>query len=468
MSTLVMKFGGSTVGTASVLTQMLSIVLHESKQWDNMIIVVSALDGVTDALIEAAHLAKLSNNRGYRRIAATLRTRHMSLVEKLPLTDEERNALQADIDRLLFDMLNIYQEIANSVDDSISAEQLDSVIGVGEKIASRIIATLLRQKNLRGVAIDTNEIIITDDVFGNANPDQEATQQRVDRVLIPMLDRKIIPVLTGYIGSTPDGRVTTLGRGGSDYTASTLAVCTQADAVWMWTDVDGIMSADPEEVPEARVIDELSYEEMAELAYFGARVLHPRMVAPLRENNIPIMIKNVFKPQQAGTKVYSSPKTMHRIKAVTSIQGVGLATNRSGSLTHISKIADEVLFATTGIRADVMIASQSSTHSFLCFVIPTNAGPDMTNIVITTLQQRLNEEKITPAWDIMPVAIVTSIGSEINGSPQFIGRIMEKLGNTRILALAQGPSWCSLSLVVEPHDVEDSLHQIHTLTVNNG
>lgn len=468
MSTLVMKFGGSTVGTASVLTQMLSIVLHESKQWDNMIVVVSALDGVTDALIEAAHLAKLNNNRGYRRIAATLRTRHMALVDNLPLSEEERNTLQADIDRLLFDMLNIYQDIASSVDDAINAEQLDSVIGIGEKISSRIIATLLRQKDLRGVAIDTNEIIITDDIFGNANPDQGATQQRVDRVLLPMLDRKIIPVLTGYIGSTPDGRITTLGRGGSDYTASTLAVCTNADEVWMWTDVDGIMSADPDEVPDASVIAELSYEEMAELAYFGARVLHPRMVAPLKDNNIPIKIKNVFKPQQAGTKVHSSPKSKRRIKAVTSIQGIGLATNRSGSLRQITKHADEVLFTTTGVRADVMIASQSSTHSFLCFVIPTNAGPDMTNIVLSALQQRLEEENIAPDWELMPVAIVTSIGSEINGSPVYIARIMEKLGEMRLLALAQGPSWCSLSLVIEPHNVENALHQIHTLTANSG
>src|SRR5690606_14081691 len=154
MAILVMKFGGASVGTTTALTQVLSIVMQEYERWDHLLLVVSALDGVTDALIEAAQLAKLSNRRGYRRIVATLRTRHLALVEQLPLGTNERQALQADIDRLLFDMLDVCQELASYPSEEPVQAAFDEIIGVGERIAARIVATLLRQNKLRGVAID--------------------------------------------------------------------------------------------------------------------------------------------------------------------------------------------------------------------------------------------------------------------------------------------------------------------------
>lgn len=467
MSTLIMKFGGSTVGTTSALTQVLSIVLHESTRFDRLMLVVSALDGVTDALIEAAHLAQLSNSRGYRRIAATVRHRHLALIEKLPLGTDEKNALQADIDRLLFDMLNTYQNIANAMGESIRPDVMDSVLSIGERLATRIVAALLRQNNVRGVAVDTHDLIITDDIFGNASPFFEKTQARIDANLMPMLDRNIVPVLTGFIGGTESGKITTLGRGGSDYSASTFAVCAKADEVWMWTDVDGIMSSDPEIIPEAQVIPELSYEEMAELAYFGARVIHPRMVAPLKEHLIPLRIKNVFKPQKEGTLVHNIPKPLERIKAVTSIQGVALSAARSGSVSEISSIVDDLLFKTIGTRADVMLSSQSSASSLLCFVIPTSAGHDAIINVESHLNERLKKEHVDDEWTVQPVTIITAIGSELNGFTNTTGKILQALHGIRLFTLAQGPTWCSLSLVISPQDSETALKRIHTLTLSS-
>src|SRR5690606_18574799 len=168
MAILVMKFGGASVGTATALTQVLSIVLQEHERWDHLLLVVSALDGVTDALIEASQLALLNNRRGYRRIVATLRTRHLALIDHLPLGVNERNALQADIDRLLFDMLDVCQNMPSNLSDSARPEAIDRVIGTGERLAARIVAALLRQNDLRGVAIDASDILITDAVFGNA------------------------------------------------------------------------------------------------------------------------------------------------------------------------------------------------------------------------------------------------------------------------------------------------------------
>lgn len=467
MDTLIMKFGGNSVGMTTGLTQVLSIVIYEVERWDRLLLVVSALEGVTDALIEAAQLAQLANRRGYRRIVTTLRTRHLALIESLPLGTVERSALQADIDRLLFDMLDLCQNLADHLDEQAKPEAIDAIIGVGERLAARIVAALLRQNNLRGVAIDATDLIITDNVYGNATPNLELTRERITSLLTPMLDRKIIPVITGFIGSTIAGKPTTLGRGGSDYTASVLSVCIDADEVWIWTDVDGMMTADPREVSTAAVIPSLSYDEVAELAYFGARILHARMIGPLRERQIPLRIRNVFKPQAAGTLVNEqSIDATPVIKAVTSIQGLGLTAPHGGPLHNISALVDEALFKVSGTHTQVMISSQSSSHSFVCFVISTSAGHDALHNIQVALEERLPELPESGSWTMFPATVITVIGAHIDDLHRLIAGIITALEGIRILALAQGR--CSLSLVVEPHNSERAIHQIHQLVINTG
>jgi aspartate kinase len=467
MATLIMKFGGTSVGMTTGLTQVLSIVLYEVERWDRLLLVVSALEGVTDALIEAAHLAQLANRRGYRRIVATLRTRHLALIEHLPLGTVERSALQADIDRLLFDMLDICQNLADRAEEKAKPEAIDAIIGVGERLSARIVAALLRQNNLRGVAIDATDLIITDNVYGNAMPNIELSRERITRLLAPMLDRKIIPVITGFIGSTIEGKPTTLGRGGSDYTASVLGVCTDAEAVWIWTDVDGMMTADPREVNTAQVIPALSYDEVAELAYFGARILHARMIGPLRERHIPLRIRNVFKPQGEGTLVKEQPSAAApALKAVTSIQGLGLTAPHGGPLYRLAALVDEALFSVSGTHTEVMIASQSSSHSFVCFVISTSAGPDALHNLQIALEQRSNVWVSNGIWTMFPVSVITLIGTRFDELHSLTARILTTLEGIRILVWSQSRS--SLSLVVEPHISERAIHQIHTLVINSG
>lgn len=469
MAILVMKFGGASVGTATALTQVLSIVLQEHERWDDLLLVVSALDGVTDALIEAAQLAQLSNRRGYRRIVATLRTRHLALVEQLPVGTNERHALQADIDRLLFDMLSTCQDLANRPGDEPIAAAFDEIIGVGERLAARIVATLLRQNHLRGVAIDATDIIITDADFGHAHPNLDLTRHRVSQHLLPMLTRDIIPVVTGFIGATERGQPTTLGRGGSDYTASILAVCANAQEVWMWTDVDGIMTADPQEVSTARNIPELSYDEMAELAYFGARILHARMIGPLRENQIRLRVKNIFKPRDQGTLIYTAPASQRdTIKAVTAIQGISLTADYSGPLMPISSLIDRALYATTGSHTEVMFSSQSSTRTFICFIIPTTIGPEALRATQTALQKCVQEVDLGALWKINPVSVITIVGTHLNQFSRHNLAIIRALEQIPVLAVAEGPSGHNLSLVVAFEDGEEALERIHAAIINNG
>ncbi|MGJ3240891.1 MAG: aspartate kinase [Anaerolineae bacterium] len=467
MTTLVMKFGGSTVGTVAALTQVLSIILHEIKRWDRLIIVASALDGVTDMLLEAAHLAQVANQRGYRRIAATLRTRHLALAEQLPLGVQERTALKADIDHLLFEMLDDCQTVANTPSDVLSPEISDRIIGVGEKLAARIIAALLRNNALRGVAFDGTDVIVTNNIHGNATPLFEPTRQRLIDNLNPMIERQIVPVVTGFIGATEDGKTTTMGRGGSDYTASVLAVCTNADEVWVWSDVDGMMSTDPREIPEATVIDEMTYDEVAELAYFGARILHARMVKPLQERRIPLHIKNVFKPQQAGTIVRDSNQPRpERVIAVTTIPGISLRTQRSGSLAKIMQLIDDALIETTGNEAEVMITSQSATLSFLCFIVPMHVGGiEAVSAIRSNLQRKIEASQEAMPWTVEQVTLVTAIGENLNNRNELKAQIVQQLATVRLIGFTQGPSQCSLSVIVHPDDAETALARLHDLTV---
>jgi aspartate kinase len=467
MKTLVMKFGGSSVGTTSALIQVLSIVLNEREQWDRLVLVVSALDGVTDMLIEAAGLANMGNQRGYRRIVANLRTRHLAMIEELPLGNSERGALQADIDRLLFDMLDIYQGMTHSSDRWAATQKLDASIGVGEKLAARIIAALLRQNDVRSVAIDTTNLIVTDDSHGNAIPNIAMSRTQIATNVLPLLERGIVPVITGFIGATRSGQPTTLGRGGSDLTASILGAGVGAQEIWLWTDVDGLMTADPREVDTAQVIPHLSYEEAAELAYFGARILHTRMLAPIQSEHIPVWIKNVFKPQKPGSNISpGSGRSELTIKAVTSIAGVALTADHSGSLSTISALVDQTLYENTRSHADVMISSQSSTRSFLCVLIPTAAGPDAIHNTHIALEKKLSEQAADGGWRVNTVSIITAISDSFDHRPQLVAQVLNALRNLPILGLAQGPSNCSFSVVVNSHYADEALIRIHELILN--
>ena len=469
MTTLVMKFGGASLGTAMAIEQVLGIVAAESTNWDNLVVVVSALDGVTDALLDAAQLARIANRRGYRRIAANLRTRHLALIEELAFGQSEQKTLQADVDQLLSEMLDHCLLISDNLDAEILPSHSDAVVAIGERLSARIIATLLRQQDVRGAPVDGTEIIITDDVHGNAHPDLDQTTRRVQDVMLPMLQRDIIPVVTGFIGATPQGKTTTLGRGGTDYTASVVSALLDADELWIWSDVDGMMSADPREAPAARSIPRLNYDEAADLAYFGARILHARMVAPLAEKQLPLRIKNIYRPDKTGTLVAARQrKAKPGLKAVTSIHGLALRRRASGSLAGVTRLVGNTLFKTLGMRSEVMIASQSSNSSFLCLVIPTSIGIDGVDRLQSALQGKMAEYPEKMPWEIETVALVTAIGSNLQGAPALLAEVLNGLGDIEVHAVALGASNCSVTIALSLADSRKAVARIHDVIVKSG
>lgn len=469
MSTLVMKFGGAALGTSAGLEQVLRIIADETKNWERLLVVVSALDGVTDMLLDAAQFARIDHPRGYRRIAANLRTRHLALIDQLPLDRPDRRTLQADIDRLLSGLLDDCLAIANNLNEELSPIHSDTVVAVGERLSARIIAALLRQNGIRGVAVDGADVLITDAVHGNANPDFGLTAQRVDAALLPILQRDMIPVVTGYIGATAAGVTTTLGRGGTDFTASVIGATLAADELWIWTDVDGMMTADPRQLPDARVVPDLGYSEAADFAYFGAKILHARMIAPLAEVSLPLRIKNIFQPGQAGTLISADQERgKPKIKAVTSVQGLAMRRPVSGSLAGVTRLVGNTLFKTLGMRSEVLIASQSSNSSFICLVIPTSIGIDGVDRLQRALQAKMAEYPEKMPWKIETVSLVSAIGTNLHRAPQLLSRIFERLEAIEIYGIALGASNCSLSIAMAQEDAGAAVERIHELIVKSG
>jgi aspartate kinase len=247
-----------------------------------------------------------------------------------------------------------------------------------------------------------------------------------------------------------------------------LGVCVKTDEIWIWTDVDGMMSADPHELETAETIRELSYDEVAELAHFGARVLHARMIAPLRENRIPLRIKNFYKPQQTGTIVHETTKrSVHAIKAVTSIPGLVLTARRNNISSPVADMLEKTAFLIDQNQVELMTVHQSSTASLLCLLAPTTAGPDAVHTARSALEEAFREQSGAEHWLVRPVSIVTGIGANLGQNPVVSANILKTLSSVPVIAVSYGASNCSLSIVVDPEDARRALEQIHHFILNS-
>jgi len=287
--------------------------------------------------------------------------------------------------------------------------------------------------------------------------------------LRPLLDNGVVPIVTGFIGASPEGVTTTLGRGGSDYSAAILGQALQAGEVWIWTDVDGVMSADPRLVPDARTIPTLSYREVAELAYYGAKVLHPKTIRPCVENGIPLRIKNTFNPDHPGTVIVSNGTAEQGdIKAVTAVKNQSLVTIEGRGMMGVPGIAARAFGAVAGIRVSVLLITQSSSEQSICFSIPESVTAQVTAALETEFVKELARRDIDRIWAERPVSVITTVGAGMRGTPGIAGRIFTALGNAgvNVLAIAQGSSECSISLVVSGDETAEAELAIHKLIIN--
>jgi len=453
----VLKFGGTSVASPTALESVSRIVagIHGDR-----IVVVSATAGTTDALHAAARAAEAGDGDDAVRMLEGLAKAHANLVADL-MHVGGANILQ-DIAELTERTAGLLRSVAMLRE--CTARTLDAIVSYGERVSAPIVAGLLKTRGVNAEPVSAEGLVITDDAFGHANPLLDETRERAAKILLPRLASGIVPVVTGYVASTADGVTTTLGRGGSDYSAAVLAAAMNADDLRIYTDVSGVMSADPRIVTDAKPLAKMSYAEAAELAYFGAKVIHPRTVLPAIEARIPVRILNTFAPNDEGTTITADPVFDGSVvKATTSLGGLGLVTVQGAGMSGVPGFAARVFDTTAAEQVSVLMISQSSSENSICLVVPADATARLRPALERMFSAELRRHDVEQVEVETPVAIVAAVGEGMRGTPGVAARVFGALGRAKVnvMAIAQGSSELNISLVVGEADRDKAVRAIH-------
>lgn len=467
--TLVMKFGGTSVGSADALVSAAQIICNAKKDWARVVVVTSAMSGVTDLLLQSASLAAQGKLDSLAEAESTLRQKHFSALDSLVKDETLREQTKIEINSLILALIDLCNAIA--VIGEASPRALDAVASLGERMSVRLLAAVANEAGIKAEWIESAEFVVTNAHFQNANPDFRVTTEKTRAALNPILDAGIVPITTGFIGATPDGIVTTLGRGGSDYSAAIIGKALPADEVWIWTDVDGVMTTDPRIVKEAQTLAEISYGEIAELAYYGAKVLHPKTIRPVVEAGIGLRICNTFNPTHAGTRLTSNGKKNGRvIKAVTAIRKQRLVTIEGRGMLGVPGVAARAFGAVASTGTSVPLITQASSEQSICFALPAEAASSVVSALEGTFAREIEDNDIDRVWSTDEVSIITVVGAGMLHTPGVAGQVFSRLGeeDVNVLAIAQGSSEVSISLVVDARDTEHAVKALHGLIVNKS
>jgi aspartokinase/homoserine dehydrogenase 1 len=458
---LVMKFGGTSMGSAERIRVAAAICTEQKKQ-RAVLAVVSAMSGVTDLLLGALRHAEADDEAGIESSIRSLSDRHEKACYELLLEPARCDRAMAGIRDLIADFRRIAHGMLMLGDRP--PRSVDEAIAIGERLSALMIAEYLEASGVPARAINAREVIVTDAVFGNATPIMDATRRKAETALDPLLADGILPVVTGFNGATADGRPTTLGRGGSDFSASILAAALDASELWIWTDVDGIMSADPRSVKEARVLDALTYNEAAELAYNGAKVLHPRTLAPLIERQIPVWSKNSFHLDHPGTRIMSTVQAAVGPRAVTSMANVALVSIEPASAAVSgTRLMARALEALADANAEVLALSSSSYRQSFCFLVRKEELAAVMKSLEADLALELTHGYLKPIAVDDNVGLLALVGEGMRGTPGLAGRLFQAISeqNVNIIAIAQGSSELTISIVVRRDGLERAIQAVH-------
>jgi len=469
MSTLIMKFGGTSVGSADAISRVVAITRDAKRTWNNVVIVASAMSGVTNLLLDGAMQAK-RGDAAYHVSRQALREKHANVAKALLPNRARRAQVLQEIDHLITHYTSLCQAI--QILGEATPRALDAVASLGERMSVRLIAAALEvAPNVQAQFVEASHLIVTDDHFQDAHPNLKATRANALEMLTPLFQQNIVPVVTGFMGATADGIITTLGRGGSDYSAAILGAALDANEVWIWTDVDGVMSADPRIVPDAATISTLTYREVAELAYFGAKVLHPKTIRPVVERGIGLRVCNTFNPDHPGTRIISngeaSMQAGGRLKAVTAIRGQKLVTVEGRGMLGVPGVAARAFGAVAETGTSVILITQASSEQSICFAVPATAADTVIAAMERSFAAELNRRDIDKVWATDEIVIITVVGGGLQYTPGIAGRVFSVLGDAtlNVIAIAQGSSEAAISLVVDAADTEQAVRVLHQLIV---
>lgn len=457
---LVMKFGGTSVGSAERMKAAVELTAAQARRRPT-VIVVSAMSKVTDLLLDAMKRAEAGDRAGLDEAILTMRHRHLDTCRDLLPPDRQEAAVQeiqelvGDFERITGGMLLLGERPPRSVDEAVAT---------GERLSALLVSEYLCAIGVPAAACNAWELVVTDSVFGNATPLLAPTRERCRSGLLPLIEKGVVPVVTGFNGATADGRPTTLGRGGSDFSASILAAALDACELWIWTDVDGIMSADPRLVPDAAVLPEVTYNEAAELAYNGAKVLHPRTLAPLASRRIPVWSKNSFEPEKPGTRIVPSISAANGARAVTSTAKVALLSLEPASDTLLgTQLMGRAMEALARANVEVLLVSSSSFRQSFTVLVRSEELTRALESLEAALALELAHGYMAPIEVDEQVGLLAIVGEGMRGNLGLAGRVLTAISRAQvnIIAIAQGSSELTIAIVVRKEGLEQAVKAVH-------
>ena len=420
------------------------------------------MSGVTNRLIDAAHQAKRGDRDAGKTLSEALHRQHFEALATLVTNEKSRTQVQHRIEAILAEGSRLYEGTA--LLRELTPRALDSISSLGERLCAPVVSAALWELGVASSAVEATELIVTDSFHGGAEPQADATRQRSHARIGPLLNAGQVPVVTGFIGATADGVLTTLGRGGSDYSATILGAALDADEIIIWTDVEGVLTADPRLVSEARTIPEISYREAAELAYFGAKVLHPKTLRPVLPAGIPVWIRNSFAPEKPGTKITQYGRSIGGgVKALTAIRDVALISVGGPGIVGVPDVVGRTFSTTAQLRAEVLLISQSSSQNDICFIVAKAHAQGTLEALRREFAQDLAHQVVEHITMDPNIAIVAVVGENMRGTPGVAGRTFHALGRegVNIIAIAQGSSETNISFVVSDQSVKSALLATH-------
>ena len=458
---IVMKFGGTSVGNADRIRQCAEIVSKAARQ-DRVLVVVSAMSGVTDLIFRTIESARHGDAAATEASLDKFDAVHREMIGAL-LAGTQLTQVQEFTAGVSAKLRKSAQALLTLRSD-ISPRTMDSLVALGERVTSRTLAGYLAQNGTSSEFVRAEDVIVTDGNFGNAAPDMEATRERCQAMLLPALERGAVPVVGGYSGATPDGRTTTLGRGGSDYSATILGAATGADEVWIWTDVDGVLTADPRICPQATTLPEITFDEAIELAYYGAKVIHPKAAYPACDAGIPVWIKNSFRPEVEGTKITRSTSSVNSpVKSVTSVKKATLITLLTRRDVHPVELWGRLLLRLGQEQIEVLFATQSSPEHALGLVLRAEDSPRVLKLIKSIFRIELAQGVLQPVDVNDDVAVVAVLGEAMKGTCGILGRVFSAVARCEVsvIAVAQGASELSICFAVPAQAASKVVRSLH-------
>jgi len=451
------KFGGTSLGSAERIVHAARL-LKSAAAKSPVVAVASAMGGLTDVLLQAARDAERGKLGPAKKAVETIRRRH---VEAAAGISEATGGKVVFDGRLLEELSTALAGI--SMLRERTPRVTDLVSSFGERLSAPLVSSALVALGVPSRPVDARTMIVTDDHHGAAQCDRKKSDPKIRRVLGPLVSQGILPVVTGFIGRNPSGETTTLGRSGSDTTAALLGAALSASSIVIWTDVDGVLSADPRLVPEAHLLRRLSYREAAEMTYFGAKVLHFPAVLPAIAAGVPLVIRNSFAPKGPGTTISARGSAGPGIRAVTAVPGMCLISLNGGGMAGIPGIAARVFGTTARIGVSVVMFSQASSEQNMALLIP-EADRSRT---VAALEQEFRYEKLIGAIDGVvaraPIAIVAAVGDGMKGTKGIAAKVFEAVAaaGVNVEVIAQGSSECNISFAVEERDRAAAVQALH-------